>query len=198
MLRPQINARTIEWKLSSMMIMSDALFAIWVPFTPIENPTSAFIKAGASFVPSPVTATTLWSFWMHWTKRYLCSGRDLARTFKFLMYFSMTSGGSSGEICSIYFPSRTKPSELSPGLVIPTSSAMALAVNLLSPVTITTTTPPRWQLSMAAFDSGRGRSWIPSNIWRVNPLFSIFSTPPLLSFFPPFGGCCFVPFIFGI
>lgn len=26
----------------------------------IANPTSAFLRAGASFVPSPVTATTSW------------------------------------------------------------------------------------------------------------------------------------------
>jgi len=47
----------IEEKLSSSKIMSDALLATSVPEIPIEKPTLAFIRAGASFVPSPVTAT---------------------------------------------------------------------------------------------------------------------------------------------
>jgi hypothetical protein len=38
--------------------MSAAYFATSVPVIPIAKPTSAFFKAGASFVPSPVTATT--------------------------------------------------------------------------------------------------------------------------------------------
>jgi hypothetical protein len=48
----------IDEKLSSSKIMSEAPFATSVPVIPIENPTSDFVKAGASFVPSPVTATT--------------------------------------------------------------------------------------------------------------------------------------------
>ena len=38
--------------------MSHASFATVVPHTPIAKPTSAAFSAGASFVPSPVTATT--------------------------------------------------------------------------------------------------------------------------------------------
>jgi len=38
-------------------ILPDASFATSVPVIPIENPTSANLRAGASFVPSPVTAT---------------------------------------------------------------------------------------------------------------------------------------------
>lgn len=38
-------------------MISEAPLAISVPVIPIENPTSALDKAGASFVPSPVTAT---------------------------------------------------------------------------------------------------------------------------------------------
>lgn len=38
-------------------MISDAPFAISVPVIPMEKPTSAFDNAGASFVPSPVTAT---------------------------------------------------------------------------------------------------------------------------------------------
>jgi hypothetical protein len=39
-------------------MMAAAYLATSVPLTPIAKPTSAFLKAGASFVPSPVTATT--------------------------------------------------------------------------------------------------------------------------------------------
>lgn len=44
-------------KLSSTRIISAASFATSEPDSPIANPTSAFFNAGASFVPSPVTAT---------------------------------------------------------------------------------------------------------------------------------------------
>ena len=47
----------IEAKLSSSKMISEAPFAMSVPVIPMENPTSALDKAGASFVPSPVTAT---------------------------------------------------------------------------------------------------------------------------------------------
>lgn len=47
----------IEAKLSSRRMISEAPLAISVPVIPIEKPTFAFDKAGASFVPSPVTAT---------------------------------------------------------------------------------------------------------------------------------------------
>jgi hypothetical protein len=57
MFLPYLKAVMIEAKLSSRRMMSDAPFAISVPVIPIEKPTFAFDKAGASLVPSPVTAT---------------------------------------------------------------------------------------------------------------------------------------------
>jgi hypothetical protein len=48
---------------------------------PIANPTSAFFNAGASFVPSPVTATTLSNYLRPVTNKNLSSGDDLANTF---------------------------------------------------------------------------------------------------------------------
>ncbi|GFR32213.1 plasma membrane calcium-transporting ATPase 2 [Trichonephila clavata] len=45
-------------KLSSVKIISDASLATSVPAMPMANPTSAFLRAGPSLVPSPVTATT--------------------------------------------------------------------------------------------------------------------------------------------
>ena len=56
--RPHMTDCTIDEKLSSIIIMSDASCATAVPAIPIDKPTSASLRAGASFVPSPVTATT--------------------------------------------------------------------------------------------------------------------------------------------
>jgi hypothetical protein len=53
-----MHALTIEAKLSSIIIIAAAVLATVVPVIPIANPTSAFLRAGASLVPSPVTATT--------------------------------------------------------------------------------------------------------------------------------------------
>jgi hypothetical protein len=54
----------------------------------MANPTSAFFKAGASFVPSPVTATTFPLYLNPVTSAYLSSGLDLARTFKLSLILS--------------------------------------------------------------------------------------------------------------
>jgi hypothetical protein len=47
----------IDLKLSSKRTISQAFLATSVPVIPIANPTLAFERAGASLVPSPVTAT---------------------------------------------------------------------------------------------------------------------------------------------
>ena len=62
------------------MVMSEASFATAVP-SPIESPASAAFKAGASFVPSPVTATTKSLAFKSLTKRSLSDGRALAMIF---------------------------------------------------------------------------------------------------------------------
>lgn len=88
MFLPHLTAIIMLAKLSSIIIISAACFAISVPAIPIANPTSAFFNAGASLVPSPVTATTL-SFSLSPTiKAYLSSGHDLAKTFKFFQILS--------------------------------------------------------------------------------------------------------------
>ncbi len=85
MLRPQRHAFTMEAKLSSRRIISAANLATSVPVIPMANPTSAFFKAGASLVPSPVTATTSPHSLKAVTRTYLSSGLDLARTFSLLL-----------------------------------------------------------------------------------------------------------------
>lgn len=84
MFLPHIQAFTIDAKLSSKRIISQAVFATSVPAIPIANPTSAFLRAGASFVPSPVTATISSYSFKAVTSKYLSSGLDLARTLSFL------------------------------------------------------------------------------------------------------------------
>lgn len=63
--------------------MSHAFLATSVPAMNIAKPTSDFTRAGASFVPSPVTATVAPSYWSPVTSKNLSSGEDLAKTFKF-------------------------------------------------------------------------------------------------------------------
>ena len=70
---PYIMAITIDEKLLSKITISEASFEISVPSI-IAKPTSDFDNAGASFVPSPVTATTLPNALSPKTKAYLCKG----------------------------------------------------------------------------------------------------------------------------
>ena len=63
-----------------MIKISAAYLATSVPAIFIAKPTSALLKAGASLVPSPVTATTLPFSLSPITKAYLSSGLDLAST----------------------------------------------------------------------------------------------------------------------
>ena len=59
-----------------------------VPAIPIAKPTSAFLRAGASLVPSPVTATTCPNYFNPVTNKYLSSGLDLASTLKLFVISS--------------------------------------------------------------------------------------------------------------
>ena len=91
MFLPHITADTILLKLSSKSMIEAASLATSVPDIPIANPTSAFFNAGASLVPSPVTATTLPLSIKPVTNAYLSSGRDLAITFRLGIIESNTS-----------------------------------------------------------------------------------------------------------
>lgn len=81
---PYLRATTIDEKLSSSKIISEAPLAISVPVIPMEKPTSAFLRAGASLVPSPVTATTPYYDWIPVTRINLSRGDDLAKTLRYL------------------------------------------------------------------------------------------------------------------
>jgi hypothetical protein len=81
----------IEAKLSSKRIIPAASLATSEPVIPIANPISAFLRAGASFVPSPVTATTSSNYFRPVTKIYLSSGVLLAITFNsFIIYLNIS------------------------------------------------------------------------------------------------------------
>jgi hypothetical protein len=88
MFLPHKTAFTIELKLSSSKIIAADSLATYVPAIPMANPTSAFFKAGASLVPSPVTATTSPLSLRPVTKAYLSSGLDLAKTSKLSLILS--------------------------------------------------------------------------------------------------------------
>jgi len=77
---PYLTAVIILPKLSSNRMIPAAYFATYVPAIPMANPISAFFRAGASFVPSPVIATTFPICFSPVAKITLSSGDDLAKT----------------------------------------------------------------------------------------------------------------------
>ena len=77
---PYLTAVMILPKLSSSRMIPAAYFATYVPAIPMAKPISAFFRAGASFVPSPVIATTLPICFNPVARIYLSSGDDRANT----------------------------------------------------------------------------------------------------------------------
>ena len=173
----------------------------------MANPTSAFLRAGASFVPSPVTATTSPLSLSPVTKAYLSSGLDLAKTNKLSLILSNSSPlAIVSTLSSFYFYSAylrvlaqsqtavlhflqiTPPTSLMNSapyitnstfypLIIPTSLAMALAVTMLSPVTILTLIPAVWHWAIAWGTSGLGMSCTPMMAKSIKSLFSASKIP---------------------
>ena len=70
----------IPAKESSSKIISAASLATSDPVIPMEIPISAYLMAGESLTPSPVTATTYPLYFKPVTRAYLSSGLDLAKT----------------------------------------------------------------------------------------------------------------------
>ena len=88
---PYFTAVTILLKLSSNKIIPAAYLATCVPAIPMANPISAFFKAGASFVPSPVIATTFPNCLSPVASKYLSVGELLANTLNYYAIFANTS-----------------------------------------------------------------------------------------------------------
>ena len=153
--------------------MSPASLATSVP-EPMAKPTSAFFRAGESFTPSPVMPTTRFSSWAMRTRRLLSVGRARATTRRLgSMAFSSSSLllAISAEVMATSEGSRSSPA----------SRAMATAVSLRSPVTMTTWMPASWTSLMAGMTSLRTLSRMDSTHTRVRSLPSgspsVFATP---------------------
>ena len=151
-LLPSLTAETIVAKLSSRTIISADSLLTSVPVIPIATPISAFFSAGASFIPSPVIATTFPFFCNALTILNLCSGFTRAKT----LIFSIFSSSSCSLIDSSSFPVIA----MLPGFIIPSVFATAIAVSRWSPVIIFTSIPAFWHNLIASMASGLGASII--------------------------------------
>jgi len=84
---PSSTPLTMELKLSSSKSISAAFLATSEP-EPIAIPISAFLIAGESLTPSPVTATTCPALWQASTIRSFWDGVVLAKTTSCLLIHS--------------------------------------------------------------------------------------------------------------
>lgn len=75
----------------------------------MANPISAFLRAGASFVPSPVIATTFPNCFNPVAIRYLSSGEERANTLKYFATFVKFSRFPTVYTASSPSPSVTNP-----------------------------------------------------------------------------------------
>ena len=145
------------------MVMSDASLATEVP-SPIESPTCAALSAGASLVPSPVTATTWSSRWSDSTSRFLSIGRARAITLSPITRSSTSSSvraAKSLPVMMLCSPS----SSLQRWICRPISRAVAG----VSPVTIFTSMPAPRHSSTASLTSSLTGSLIATMPWKVSP-----------------------------
>ncbi len=140
-------------KLSSLSTMLAASRVTSAPVSPMAMPISASLTAGASFTPSPVMTTTCPILFKALTISNLCWGRISAKT----LVWAISSASFSGSTASSSLPITT----LSPGLIMPNSMAIALAVAGLSPVSIFTSMPAWRHFARASYISLRGGSFIP-------------------------------------
>ena len=116
--------------------MSLASFATSVPQSPDAMPMCAFLRAGASFEPSPVTATILPSYMRSSTTLSFASGVHLATSLSLDTIVEDLASMTSE------LPSRQTLSSLNASLLaIPASIATYLAATILSPVTKRTLMP---------------------------------------------------------
>ena len=124
--------------------MSLASFATEVP-VPIESPTCAWFSAGASLVPSPVTATTSPFRCNNCTRRCLSVGRARDMIFK-----SVTRSSASSSLSSAKATPVMRLRSVSSGFHSPIWRAISVAVPGVSPVTILILMPADWHFATAA------------------------------------------------
>src|SRR6266516_175895 len=151
MSRRRSTALTRVAKLSSVSTILAACLDTSEPL-PMATPTSACLRAAASLTASPVIATTWPSCCMSLARRSLSSGATRPNT---CSWGSRLRTSSSLRCCN-------SVPVITPG-PRPSSSAMARAVTVWSPVIIRTSTPAPsavWTASLAAARSG---SMIPTS-----------------------------------
>ena len=156
-----MTAVAIERNESSSSVMSLASLATDVP-EPIERPTLAKLSAGASFVPSPVTATTSPCCCNSRTSRCLSSGRARERIFS----EPMRASNSSSLAASNSTPVMRLRSVSSASFHSPIWRAISVAVAAVSPVTILTAMPADMHSATAAGTSSRTGSAIAATAAR--------------------------------
>ena len=110
--RPHQTALVIEAKESSRRMMSLASRATSVPAIPIASPTSACLSAGASFVPSPVTATTAPGLLERLHEKELVQGFGPGHHVKIFCGCNLLSGKKRPEL----FSRHDRPALQDPGL----------------------------------------------------------------------------------
>ena len=167
--RPHITALPMLAKELSMMVMSLASLATEVP-SPIDRPTCAALSAGASLVPSPVTATTSPCCCSSDTSRALSAGRARDMIFIFSARWAACASGraanSSPDISA---------SLLSSSFHNPTCRPISQAVPGVSPVTIFTCRPASRHSCIAPGTSLRTGSLMATMPMKVMP--STFNLP---------------------
>ena len=149
-----MTAWTMERKESSSRVMSLACLATLVPL-PSDRPTWAWFSAGASLVPSPVTATTWPCCCKRLTRRCLSVGRARDITFRPVTIFWASSSliaANSEPVMDRTFPSPTAGDESG---MRPIWRPISLAVSAVSPVTILTSMPACSHWRMASGTSSR-------------------------------------------
>ena len=159
---PHLTVVAMVEKESFKSTISLASLETSVPEMPMAMPTSAFLRAGASLMPSPVTATTLPSDLSCLTTRIFKSGVLLAMT----RTVGRTFANSSSDRLSRYEASTALP----PSPKSSSSSAIAVAVTMLSPVSILTSMPAVLQARTASYTSARRGSAMPTNPSKDMPL----------------------------
>ena len=137
-------------KLSSSRIISEASFATSVPVIPMAQPISAAFRAGASFTPSPVMATTSPFSLYAFTILNLCAGLTLANTLYRPIFFFRSSSDMASSITPVTISS--------PCFDILRSLAIFPAVSTWSPVIITVFIPALLHRATAFFTSFLGGS----------------------------------------
>ena len=146
--------------------MSPASLVTSVPVMPIATPISACFSDAASLTPSPVIATTSPEDCRALTTLTLCSGETRAHT----PISRICTARSSSSIASSSAPVTTRP-------VMPSSSAIAPAVDAWSPVIILTPMPATPHCAIAAIASGRAGSRMPTSASSCRPSSSDASSP---------------------